>query len=171
MIFDPDALFELVARQAVKLRVPVPVSAATMRAIVAEAERLATGRMGKEPAALSGRPRARSGGRRPRLSSRPMGPPPPSRRALRFAMILAALVASVTSGAVIGCGPDMTEVWVCQNPVTGKDDVTIYDANHYVNGVADPCHCYDPCGPEKTCPIVVDAGAPSPGCDTGDGGL
>jgi hypothetical protein len=51
MIFDPDALFELVARQAAKLRVPVPVSAATMRAIVAEAERLANGRMEEEPAA------------------------------------------------------------------------------------------------------------------------
>jgi len=52
MIFDPDALLELVARQAAKLRVPVPVSATIMRAIVAEAERLADGRIEEEPAAL-----------------------------------------------------------------------------------------------------------------------
>jgi hypothetical protein len=39
-----------------------------------------------------------------------------------------------------------------------------------VNGVFDPCHCYDPCGPSKECPIVVDAGPTPPGCDAGDGG-
>lgn len=96
--------------------------------------------------------------------------PPPSRRALRFAIALVALPASAVIGAAIGCGPDAPEVWICLNPVTGKEDLTIYDSNHYVNGVFDPCDCYDPCGPEKTCPIVVDAGPPGPGCDTGDGG-
>ena len=96
--------------------------------------------------------------------------PPASRRVLRSAVALAALVASGTLGAVVGCGPDQSVFWVCHNPVTGKDDGSIYDANHYVNGMADPCHCYDPCGPEKTCPIAVDAGLPSPGCDAGDGG-
>jgi hypothetical protein len=60
-------------------------------------------------------------------------------------------------------------VWVCLNPITGKDDLSIYDANHYVGGVFDPCNCYDPCGPQKTCPIVVDAGPAPPGCDV-DGG-
>jgi hypothetical protein len=62
------------------------------------------------------------------------------------------------------------EIWVCLNPATGKVDDAPYDDNHYVNGVFDPCHCYDPCGPEKSCPIVVDAGPPAPGCDAGDGG-
>jgi hypothetical protein len=88
--------------------------------------------------------------------------PSPTRcRVLHFA-IVAALLASA------GCGPyDVTPVWVCLNPVTGKDDVTVYDASHYVNGTFDPCHCYDPCGPEKSCPIVVDAGPPTSGCDAG----
>jgi hypothetical protein len=40
----------------------------------------------------------------------------------------------------------------------------VTDSTHYVNGMADPCHCYDPCGPSKSCPIVVDAGPPAPGC-------
>jgi hypothetical protein len=94
---------------------------------------------------------------------------PPPRRALRFAVVLAALLAVAAFGADVGCGPDETEVWLCLNPVTGKEDVNIYDASHYVNGVFDPCHCYDPCGPTKSCPIVVDAGPLPPGCDTGDG--
>jgi hypothetical protein len=83
---------------------------------------------------------------------------------------LVVLGASALVGAAVGCGPDLHEVWVCQNPVTHKDDLSIYDPMHYVNGVFDPCHCYDPCGPQQTCPIVVDAG-PSPlGCDAGDAG-
>ncbi len=53
--------------------------------------------------------------------------------------------------------------------MTGKIDGSFYDANHYVNGVLDPCHCYDPCGPEASCPIVVDAGPLPPGCDAGTG--
>jgi hypothetical protein len=52
VIFGPDALLELVGQQAAKHRVPLPVSRATMRAIVAEAERLAAGRADDEPAAL-----------------------------------------------------------------------------------------------------------------------
>jgi hypothetical protein len=92
---------------------------------------------------------------------------PTLRCALRFAAALAALLATVTLGALVGCGPDQGVVWICLNPVTGKEDGSIYDANHAVNGVADPCHCYDPCGPEKSCPIVVDAGPLGPGCDGG----
>lgn len=90
-------------------------------------------------------------------------------RALHFAfpvMTLGALGAFLDLGCVFG--PEV--FWVCLNPVTGKLDRTIYDENHFVNGVADPCHCYDPCGPEKTCPIEVDAGELGAGCDAGDGG-
>jgi hypothetical protein len=83
-------------------------------------------------------------------------------------MALAVLVASGALGVVVGCGPDQMEIWFCLNPATGKVDGAPYDANHYVKGVFDPCHCYDPCGPEKSCPIVVDAGLPPLGCDAGD---
>jgi hypothetical protein len=63
-------------------------------------------------------------------------------------------------------------IWICNNPLTGKEDPTVYDSNHYVNGVFDPCHCYDPCGESKECPILVDAGPPPPDamCEVGDGG-
>jgi hypothetical protein len=90
---------------------------------------------------------------------------------MRSAVALAALVASGTLGAVVACGPwGQTEVWFCLNPVTGKFDKNIGDQDHYVNGEFDPCHCYDPCGPTKMCPIVVDAGPPGPGCPVGDAG-
>ncbi len=56
-----------------------------------------------------------------------------------------------------------------RNPMTGKLDTSIYDANHYVGSTFDPCHCYDPCGPQQTCPIVVDAGPPPADCDGGPG--
>jgi hypothetical protein len=92
---------------------------------------------------------------------------PPSRRARRFALAVAALGVSGVLGAAVGCGPDVQMFWVCLNPQNGKPDGTIGDANHYVGGVFDPCHCYDPCGPSKECPIVVDAGTPPPGCDAG----
>ena len=52
MIFGPDELLEFVAYHAAKLDVPVPVDRATMRDVVAEAERLAGGRTDDEPAAL-----------------------------------------------------------------------------------------------------------------------
>jgi hypothetical protein len=97
----------------------------------------------------------------------------PRSRFLRVAVTLAGLGTAVRLGAIVGaagCGPNTSFFWICLNPVTGKEDGSIYDANHYVNGVADPCHCYDPCGPEKTCPIVVDAGPPGPGCEAGAGG-
>jgi hypothetical protein len=113
---------------------------------------------------------ARSGDGRPRLSSRPMRPPLTSRRALRFALALGALGGAAVLGAAVGCGPDVQRVWICLNPATGKEDGTIGDATHYVNGVFDPCHCYDPCGPSKECPDVEDAGPLPPGCDAGDGG-
>jgi hypothetical protein len=85
-------------------------------------------------------------------------------------LTLAAVVVAGALGAVACFGPDVTEIWICLNPVTGKEDSSIYDSNHYVNGVFDPCHCYDPCGPEKSCPDVVDAGPRPPGCDGGGGG-
>src|SRR5262249_50694880 len=109
-----------------------------------------------------------------RVSIAPMRSSPPPRRVLRSAVAVAALVASGTLGAVVGCGPwDATEVWFCLNPVTGKEDNAPYDANHYVGGRFDPCHCYDPCGPAKSCPDAIDAGPPGPGCETSaasDGG-
>ena len=93
-------------------------------------------------------------------------PSPMARRVLGFAFAAATLVSAVL-GVAAGCGPDQTMVWFCLNPVTGKVDDAPYDANHYVNGVFDPCHCFDPCGPEKSCPEVVDAGPAAPGCDAG----
>ncbi len=95
---------------------------------------------------------------------------PLSRRARRFAVALAIPVVFAASGVDVGCGPDQTVGWLCLNPTTGKEDGSIYDENHYVDGMIDPCHCYDPCGPEASCPIVVDAGPPAPGCDGGTGG-
>jgi hypothetical protein len=89
------------------------------------------------------------------------------------AMALAALIASVTIGIAVGCGPNQSVGWICLNPVTHKEDGSVYDATHYVGGEPDPCHCYDPCGPSESCPIVVDAGPPGPDCstpDAGDGG-
>jgi hypothetical protein len=94
-------------------------------------------------------------------------------RFLRAALALVALGTVARLGAIVGavgCGPDVTEIWICLNPITGKLDANTYDPNHYVNGVADPCHCYDSCGPQKTCPIVVDAGPLGPGCEAGAGG-
>jgi hypothetical protein len=90
--------------------------------------------------------------------------------ALRLAAAaLAAICAivAVVSFVAVGCGPNTGEIYVCLNPTTGKLDPNIYDAHHYVGDVFDPCHCYDPCGPSKSCPIVVDAGAP---CDAGSDG-
>jgi hypothetical protein len=52
MIFDAGSLSRVVAAHAAAEHVPMPVSNATMRAIVSEAERLAGGRVGDEPAAL-----------------------------------------------------------------------------------------------------------------------
>ncbi len=94
---------------------------------------------------------------------------PSTLRALRFALPAVALVAFGMFGA-IACFGENVIVWVCLNPETGKLDDTIYDKNNFVNGVADPCHCYDACGSAKTCPILVDAGELDPGCDAGDGG-
>jgi hypothetical protein len=52
MIFGADALLERVAQHAAMLGVPMPLDVATMQAIVAEAERVAGGRVDDEPAAL-----------------------------------------------------------------------------------------------------------------------
>jgi hypothetical protein len=95
-----------------------------------------------------------------------MLPRAPSRR-VRFGGALAVALAALM--AAVGCGPEQAVGWICLNPVTGKEDPNTYDPNHAVNGTIDPCHCYDPCGPLKTCPIVVDAGTPPSGCDAGTG--
>src|SRR5262249_30207900 len=97
---------------------------------------------------------------RPRAILAPMLPP---RRALRFAPAVVALLSTA------GCGLDAQMFWVCLNPQNGKPDGTVGDPNHYVGGVFDPCHCYDPCGRSVECPIVVDAGATPLGCRI-DGG-
>ena len=73
-------------------------------------------------------------------------------------------------GAFVGCGPEQAVGWICLNATTGKEDPNTYDPNHVVNGMPDPCHCYDLCGPLKTCPIPVDAGPAPPGCEAGGGG-
>jgi hypothetical protein len=96
--------------------------------------------------------------------------PFPPRRLLRFALAAAVFLVPVALGVAVGCGPDQSLVWICLNPVTGKLPGAPYDSTHYVNGVFDPCHCYDPCGPEKSCPMLVDAGPAPPGCDGGDSG-
>jgi hypothetical protein len=98
-----------------------------------------------------------------------MPSPPPPRPTLRSAVALAALVVSGTLGAAVGCAPDRG-IWFCLNPATGREDPSIGDTNHFVNGEYDPCHCFDPCGEADTCPILVDAGPPPLGCDAGDGG-
>jgi hypothetical protein len=101
-----------------------------------------------------------------------MGHPAQPRRPrlVHLGAALVALAACAGIAAATGCGPNEYMIWVCLNAVTGKLDVNTYDANNYANGEPDPCHCYDPCGPAKTCPIVVDAGPTAPGCDTADGG-
>jgi hypothetical protein len=101
-----------------------------------------------------------------------MRPSPWPRRAKRlsFAVVLATSAGAAALRAIAGCGVDNEEIWICNNPATGKADTSIYDRNHYVNGVLDPCHCYDPCGESAECPILVEAGPPPPGCDAGDGG-
>jgi hypothetical protein len=90
-------------------------------------------------------------------------------RFLRAALVLAVLGAAVGLVASAGCEPTNINVWICENPTNHKLDPSIYDANHYVGGMPDPCHCYDPCGPQPTCPIVVDAGPLPSGCDGGSG--
>src|SRR5215468_11102226 len=86
-----------------------------------------------------------------------LAPMLPPRRVLRFAVALLAIVAPFAAvvGASVGCGPDVTMVWVCLNPKTGREDPSIGDPTHYVGGVLDPCHCYDPCGESNECPILV----------------
>jgi len=70
-------------------------------------------------------------------------------------------IVAATAGYAIGCGSPQ-EFWACNSAITGKADPNYYDLTHYVNGVFDPCHCYDPTGPLLTCPIAVDAGPDAP---------
>jgi hypothetical protein len=97
----------------------------------------------------------------------------PTLRALRFALLAVVVCPLAAATFSTGCGPDQSVGWFCFDPGTGHLG-TYYDANHYVNGVFDPCHCYDPCGPADTCSILVDASTPpvDAGCmeDAGDGG-
>jgi hypothetical protein len=95
------------------------------------------------------------------------------RRARRLGRALA-VAAALAAAAVFGAGAacvDNIPYWVCFDPGTGHDG-NYYDSSHYVDGMIDPCHCYDPCGPANTCPIIVDAGPPPPGamCDAGADG-
>jgi hypothetical protein len=86
-------------------------------------------------------------------------------------LLLALLPVVAVFAVANGCGPENTFLWLCFDPGTGHEGA-YYDSTHYVGGVFDPCHCYDPCGPADTCPIGVDAGPPpaDAGCDLGDGG-
>jgi hypothetical protein len=89
-------------------------------------------------------------------------------RLLRRCLALGALAAAPLFGAGAAC-VDTTTLWLCLDPATGKESEIDYDPNHYVGGVFDPCHCFDPCGPSKACPNVVDAGPPPADamCDAG----
>jgi hypothetical protein len=98
-----------------------------------------------------------------------MAPPLAFSRPLRFTLAAAVIIPLASGVLNMGCGPDQTAIWVCFDPGTGHLG-TYYDANHYVNGVFDPCHCYDPCGPADTCSILVDAGPPSGAGCMHDGG-
>jgi hypothetical protein len=85
--------------------------------------------------------------------------------------LFCATVASTLLAAALGsCGPNSQELWECNNPVNGKADPSVYDANHYVNGVFDPCHCYDPCGELPQCPLLINDGGPAPDAACGDAG-
>ncbi|MFT3775158.1 MAG: hypothetical protein QM820_58165 [Minicystis sp.] len=89
---------------------------------------------------------------------------------LRHALGFAVVALAAAFGALVGCIPEEHMIWFCLNPVTGKVDDAPYDDHNWANGAPDPCHCYDACGPAKSCPIVVDAGPLPLGCDAGDGG-
>jgi hypothetical protein len=93
---------------------------------------------------------------------------PLPRSSLRFAVAGTFLCALCTLGSL--CDQPPVNTWICLNPATGRLDSSIGDWNHYAGGMYDPCHCYDPCGEAPTCPLLVDAGTPGPGCDAGDGG-
>ena len=94
---------------------------------------------------------------------------PVPRHALRFSVALTLAAGFAVPIAAVACGVQH-EIWICINPDTGKLDDAPYDENNYVNGVFDPCHCYDPCGPSKACPSAhIDAGSGA-ACDAGDGG-
>ncbi len=84
--------------------------------------------------------------------------------ALRFSVAVAAIAAPALGSCSFGNQP----LWSCLDPATGQPIDGPYDATHYVGGVFDPCHCYDPGGPEPQCPIEVDAGPRDAG--SGDAG-
>ncbi len=83
------------------------------------------------------------------------------------------LLAAVVLLAPLACGRYSQEIWICLDPTTGKLDEAYkwYDyAAIGPDGLIDPCHCYDPCGSQPQCPILVDAGPPPATCDAGDAG-
>jgi hypothetical protein len=76
------------------------------------------------------------------------------------AAYVAVILAAVALGA---CEDSIQQLWFCDDPATGKQDANSpYDQTHSVDGVFDPCHCYDPGGPLPQCPILVDAGSDAP---------
>jgi hypothetical protein len=93
----------------------------------------------------------------------------PPMLALRLS-VAAVVASSLLAVALASCATAYEELWVCNNPVNGKADPTIFDPNHYVNGTADPCHCFDPCGELPQCPILVNDGGPMPGVVCADAG-
>jgi hypothetical protein len=85
--------------------------------------------------------------------------------------LCAALATSTLLAVALGsCGPQDQNTWSCLSPVTHRIDPSIYDSNHYVNDVFDPCHCYDPCGELPQCPFLINDGGPAPDAACGDAG-
>ena len=90
---------------------------------------------------------------------------------LRFSLAAFAASSLLAAAALGSCGINTEAIWICNNPATGKaPDDAIYDPKHYVDGVFDPCHCYDPCGELPQCPILVNDGGPAPGAVCADAG-
>ncbi len=84
---------------------------------------------------------------------------------LRLVVVVTALFAGAALGSCFG----NQDLWSCLDPATGVPIDGPYDEGHYDEAGFDPCHCYDPGGPEPQCPIAVDAGPGNVG-DAGDAG-
>ena len=84
---------------------------------------------------------------------------------LALRLCAAAFASSLLAAvALASCDFGNETLWLCIDPATGRSDSNSpYDQAHYVNGVFDPCHCYDPCGELRQCPILVNDGGPAPG--------
>ncbi len=78
---------------------------------------------------------------------------------LALRLSIAAAASTLLAAALTSCGPTTETTWSCIDPATGKEDSNApYDPTHYVDGVFDPCHCYDPGGELPQCPILVNGG-------------